>query len=255
MFKAIRSKLPQYDYIYLGDSARAPYGNHSHEVIYSYVKEAVDYLFKQDCKLIILACNTASAQALRQIQQEYLPKNYPDRRVLGIIFSIAEHIAQYKDKRIGVIGTRATVTSGVYTKEIVKNANQEVDVVEKACPLLVPMIEEGFVKRPELKKVLRYYLRDLKKQNVDVLINGCSHYQLIHDDIQQVMGKSVVVLDTAEIVANSLHDYLERHQKLEGVLSKDSTVRFLTTDLHGRFNELGSTFYGEQVQAEQVALT
>lgn len=252
VFKAIRKGLPQYDFIYLGDSARAPYGNHSHEVIFDYVKEAVDFLFKQDCQLVILACNSASAQALRRLQQEWLPGNYPERRVLGVIRPIAEAVANYKGKKIGVIGTRATIESGAYTKEIEMQLGAEADVLGQACPLLVPLIEEGFYNRPETKKILRYYLRPLKEKGVEVLINGCTHYELLHDTIKKIMGKRVTILDSPQIVADSLKDYLNRHPEQEEKLTKNGQVKFLTTDKNSRFNDLATKFFGEPVKAESI---
>lgn len=256
VFKAIHATLPKYDYLYLGDSARAPYGNHSHEIIYGYVQEAVEYLFAQDCQLVILACNTASAQALRKLQQEWLPSSeYKDRRVLGVIRPIAEAVAQKgKKKKIGVIGTRATVEAGVYTKEIEQQLQGHASVLEQACPLLVPMIEEGFSHRPEMKRVLKHYLRPLKQQQVDVLINGCTHYQLLHDVIQNIMGKRVQVLDTADIVAASLRDYLTRHPEQEELLAKNAAITFCTTDDPKRFDGLASKFFGKPVKAEKVEL-
>ena len=256
VFKAIESFLPEYDYVYLGDSARAPYGNHSHEVIYDYVVEAVDYLFsKEDCQLAILACNTASAQALRKLQQEWLPKHYPERRVLGVIRPVAEKIAEVaKGKRIGVIGTRATIIAGVFTKEIEKQLEQDADIFEQACPLLVPMIEEGFHKKSEMKRILKHYLRPLKQQQVRVLINGCTHYQLIDHQIQQIMGKRVQVIDSPQIVAESLRDYLHRHPELETTLDKNGHISVLTTDKTDRFDDMASEFFGKPVTAKQVTL-
>ena len=254
VFKAIRTKLPEYDYIYLGDSARAPYGNNSHEIIYSYVLQAVQYLFEQDCQIVILACNTASAQALRRLQQEWLPgSDYSDRRVLGVIRPIAEAVAAVgKGKKIGVIGTRATIEAGVYSSEIEKLLSEKADVLEQSCPLLVPMIEEGFDKRPEIKKMLRYYLRPLKAAHVDVLINGCTHYELLHDMIKSVMGKRVTLLDSPMIVANSLKEYLSRHPEHESLLTKNGRLEFLTTDDPKRFNNLASRFFGAPVKAKKV---
>lgn len=254
IFKKIRERLPEYNYLYLADSARAPYGNYSHQVIFNYVVEAVDYLFKQDCHLVILACNTAAAQALRRLQREWLPEHYPDRRVLGVIRPIAEAAAGYQGKKIGVIGTRATVAAGVYTIEIENQLKKKADIVEQACPLLVPLIEEGFVKRPEMKKILRYYLRPLKDAKVDILINGCTHYELLHNAIEKIMGKRVKILDSPAIVANSLADYLKRHPEIESKLDKKKTVEFLTTDDSQRFNNLASKFWGEPVKAKKVEL-
>ncbi len=256
ILKAVETVLPQYDYVYLGDSARAPYGNHSHEVIYEYVLEAVEYLFtQQDCQLIILACNTASAQALRRLQQEWLPKHYPDRRVLGVIRPVAEQVAKFAgQKRIGVIGTRATISSGVFTTEIKNRLGKDPVVFEQACPLLVPMIEEGFHKRPEMKKVLKYYLRPLRQKKVDVLINGCTHYQLVDKFIQQVMGKRVQIIDSPQIVAESLKDYLQHHPEIESTLTKTSSVTILTTLNDGRFDTMAGQFLGKEVQAQQIQL-
>ena len=256
VFKAIHDLLPEYEYLYLGDSARAPYGNHSHDVIYDYVVEAVEYLFKQDCQLVILACNTASAQALRRIQTDWLPNSdYADRRVLGVIRPIAEAVSKIAhSKKIGVIGTRATIESGVYTKEIEKQLESNADVLEQACPLLVPLIEEGFSNRPEMTKILRYYLRPLKDKHVNILINGCTHYQLLHNAIQKIMGKRVLVLDTANIVAESLKNYLQRHPEHETKLSKNKSVIFYTTDESKRFNGLAGKFFGQPVKAEKVYL-
>ena len=256
VFKAMVATLPGYDYVYLGDSARAPYGNHSQEVIYDYVQEAVTYLFeKQDCQLVILACNTASAAALRRLQQEWLPKAYPNRRVLGVIRPIAEAVGKIgKGQKIGVIGTRATILSGAYTREIEEQLEENAEILEQACPLLVPMIEEGFHKRPEMKRILRYYLRPLKQAKVDVLINGCTHYQLLEQAITSIMGKRVTVLDSAQIVADSLADYLKRHPEMDAKLGKSSARSFLTTDKNNRFNDLASQFYGQPVKAERVQL-
>ena len=261
VFKAIKKTLPAYDYVYLGDSARAPYGNYSHEVIYRYVVEAVEYLFKeQECNLVILACNTASAQALRRLQQEWLPASpYADRRVLGVIRPIAEFIAAGEQgigvgKKVGVIGTRATIEAGVYKKEIEKQAGKKIKVLEKACPLLVPMIEEGFHKRPEMKRILRYYLRPLKSAGVQVLINGCTHYELLHESIKAIMGKRVILLESPQIVADSLQKYLLRHPEIETKLSQTGGIKFLTTGNVQRFNELGGKFWGAGLKAERVSL-
>lgn len=256
VFKAIHDKLPDFDFVYLGDSARAPYGNHSHDIIYGYVEEAVKYLFeKQDCRLVILACNTASAQALRRLQQEWLPQNYPDRRVLGVIRPVAEAVKSLgANKKIGILGTRATIEAKVFTSEIENQKAEVADILEHACPLLVPMIEEGFHNRPEMKKILRYYLKPLKDSKVDIVINGCTHYSLLHDMIKGVMGKRVVILDSASIVADSLTEYLYRHSEIKSALTKSGRVDFYTTDDAQRFNNLASKFWGNPVKARQISL-
>ncbi|MBI4122324.1 MAG: glutamate racemase [Parcubacteria group bacterium] len=256
IFKAIKAELPEYDYLYLGDSARAPYGNHSHELIYQYTVQAVEFLFKHDCALVILACNTASAQALRRLQQEWLPSHEPDRRVLGVIRPIAEAVAAVGvGKKIGVIGTRATITSGAYTKEIqAQPLSDKANVLEQACPLLVPLIEEGFHKRAETKSILRYYLRPLKQANVDVLVSGCTHYELLAKTIGAMMGKRVKLINSPQVVAASLADYFKRHPEMDKRLSRDGSVQFLTTDKDNRFDRLASMFYGPGVKAEVVCL-
>lgn len=256
IFKAIKDALPEYDYLYLGDSARAPYGNHSHDVIYQYVIEAVDFLFKKDCAMVILACNTASAQALRRLQQEWLPKHYPDRRVLGVIRPIAEAVGKIgAGKKIGVIGTRATITAGAYTKEIETQLGDKAAVLEQACPLLVSLIEEGFHKRAETKSILRFYLRPLKDANIDVLVNGCTHYELLAKTIRGVIGRRVKVIDSPAVVAASLAEYFKRHPEMDKRLSRNKTAHFLSTDKNGQFDRLASMFYGKPITAERVSLT
>lgn len=255
ILRAITAAMPEYDYVYLGDSARAPYGNHSHDLIYRYTKEAVEYLFGQGCELVILACNTASAQALRRLQQEWLPGIDPKKRVLGVVRPIAEEIGRLGNgKNIGVIGTRATVTARAYTKEIQALLGAGVSVVEQACPLLVPLIEEGFHKRAETKSILRYYLRPLKLAGIQVLVNGCTHYELVRGAIVATMGKRVQVIDSPAVVSASLVDYLQRHPEMAERLSRGGSVRFLTTDKNNQFDRLATMFYGQTVKADRVQL-
>lgn len=272
IFKEIIKLLPEYDYIYLGDTSRSPYGGHAFDLVHRYTVEAVDFLFKEDCQLIILACNTATAAALRRIQQEYLPAKYPDRRVLGVIRPVVEkavHLTQ--NGKIGVIGTRVTVSSGAFVKEL-ENHFVELDKVRKprhaehkweplklevhqqACPLLVPLIEEGWEKRPETKRILRGYLRPLKLKKIDVLLLGCTHYPILIEEIKGVMGPKVMVPNPGQIVAQSLKDYLARHPEIEQKLSKEKKIRFLTTDEMERFERLGARFFGKPVKAEKVSL-
>jgi glutamate racemase len=253
ILKEIVKKLPQYDYIYLGDNARTPYGNRSQEIIYKFTEQAVDFLFKQDCELIIIACNTASAEALRKIQQEWLPQNYADRRVLGVIRPVIEKAVEIGKKKIGVIGTKATVNSQAYIREIEK-LNPQLEVVQQACPLLVPLVEEGWEKRPETKKILRSYLKPLKLANVDTLILGCTHYSILFKEIQRMMGKQVKVLNSGEIVADSLVSYLQRHPEIEDKLDKNSQYKFFVTDLSERYQELGAKWFGQGIEFEKVEL-
>jgi glutamate racemase len=235
--------LPQYDYIYLGDSARVPYGGRTPETIYTYTCEALDFLFDHGCELVILACNTASASALRRVQQEYLPKYYPGKKVLGVIFPLAEAAAATRFERIGVIGTRSTIASGVYAAEIAK-LNPRMEVFSRATPLLVPLIEEGWSNKPETRMILKKYLHSLKVKRVQALILGCTHYPFILPIIKKIMGKHCLVFDPGKVVAASLSDYLYRHQELN-IKSSDSPVyKFYTTDDEARFRQLGERFLG-----------
>lgn len=260
IFKEIRKALPQYDYIYLGDSARYPYGNRSHEIVYQFTEQAVDFLFKEGCELIILACGTASSKALRDIQQKYLPKNYPSRRVLGIIIPLIEEAARYlksnpRKCKLGIAGTTGTVNSNSYPLELEKQKQKlgidgELKIFQQACPLLVPLIEEGWTKRRETKMILRKYLRPLKLAKISALILGCTHYPVLLKEFQEIMGPRCRVINSGEIIAKSLADYLVRHPEMENHLSKTGSIRFLTTDNAEKFNELGSVYFGGDIKAE-----
>ena len=255
VLRAFLKRLPQYDYLYLGDSARAPYGNKSLEVIYEYTRQAVEFLFGRGCCLIILACNTASAKALRKIQQEWLTLHYPDRRVLGVVIPLAEvgvHVTRYG--RIGVIGTRATIETKVYQQELDK-LRSDLKVYGLACPLLVPLVEEGWVGRPETNRVLKKYLRHLKDRTVDTLILGCTHYPFLQKDIERIMGKTCEVLNGPEIVAEKLEDYLHRHPEIEGRVTRKGRVTYFTTDDPERFKRFGEKFLGQRLrEVEKLTL-
>ncbi|MCK4553467.1 glutamate racemase [Candidatus Parcubacteria bacterium] len=269
ILKQFLNQLPQYNYLYLGDNARAPYGNKSQEVIYNYTKEAVDFLFKQGCELIIIACNTASAKALRKIQQEWLLKHQLKKRVLGVVIPIAEQaVKSSRFNRIGIIGTRATVESRVYEQELNKLLGRPsqsprrsraaglrrgglktgLKIYSQACPLLVPLIEEAWLKKPETRMILKKYLRPFKQKKIDTLILGCTHYPFLIKDIQRIMGKNCQVLDSPKIVAEKLQDYLERHPEIEGKISKNKKRLFYTTDDPARIKQFGEKFLGEEIR-------
>jgi glutamate racemase len=250
--KEIRRQLPDYQLLYLGDTARTPYGNRSKDLIYQFTQQAVDFLFKQGCQLIILACNTASAEALRQIQQVWLPSHYPSQRVLGVIRPVVEQAAEVsRFGRIGVVGTRGTIDSGAYQREL-KAQNPKIFVWQQACPLLVPLVEEGWLKRPETKKILRYYLRPLKQQKIDTLILGCTHYPILFKHFQQISGSHIQVLDSAKIVAEKLKDYLNRHPEIETKLVKGKNHRFLVTDLTPTFQINAEKWLGQKIRLEKI---
>jgi glutamate racemase len=248
VLKAFLERLPDYDYLYLGDSARAPYGNKSLKVVYEYTRQAVEFLFGRGAVLIILACNTASAKALRKVQQEWLPLHCPDRRVLGVVIPLAEAAVEAsRIGRVGVIGTRATIESGVYEQELHK-LRPELKVFGRACPLLVPLVEEGWVGKPETNSILKKYVRPLKNNAIDTLILGCTHYPFLRRDIERTMGKSCRVLDAPAIVADKLADYLVRHPEIEVRLSRNRNRIFYTTDDPERFKTFGEDFLGRRIR-------
>ncbi len=253
IFKELIKQLPQYNYIYLGDSARAPYGNRSQELIFEFTRQAVDYLFKQGCRLIILACNTASAEALRKIQQEWLPVNYPERRVLGVIRPTAETaVTLTKNNRIGVIGTESTICSKAFIKEIEK-LNPNTKVFQQSCPLLVPIIEAGDYSWKGTDLILEKYLTPLLKHKIDTLILGCTHYPIIKNKIKKIT-KKIKLVSQEEIIGLKLADYLKRHLEIEKKLGKSGKRFFLTTDLTDKFQKLGSQFFGKKIFPKVVRL-
>jgi glutamate racemase len=255
VLKKLLNDHPDYNYIYLGDNANVPYGNKSPEIIYGYVEKAVNFLSSQGCKLVIIACNSASAQALRRIQQEYLPLKHPGLKVLGVIRPVAEKIAENEDlRKIGIIGTRATIKSDIYREELEK-LNSKVEIFQKATPLLVPLIEEGWSKKPETKMILKKYLRYFKVKQIDALVLACTHYPFLISDIKRIMGKRCLVLDPAKVVSDSLGDYLKRHKEISLKLEKNTVCRFYTTDNNEGFEDLASKFLGRKIDSlEKVIL-
>lgn len=248
VLRSFFKKLPSYDYAYFGDNARAPYGNKSDDIIYAYTKQAVNYLFNQGAELIVIACNTASAKALRKIQTEYLPAHFPKRRVLGVLIPVAETAAvSSRHGRIGILGTRATISSGAYARELFK-LRPKLDIENAAAPLLVPLVEEGWVSKPETNMILKKYLRPLKNKKIDTLILGCTHYPFLKKDISRIMGKNCDVLDTPEIVAEKLADYLKRHLEIENRLSRAGRRLFYTTDNPRWFKEFGEKYLNYPIE-------
>jgi|UniRef100_A0A7C5ALH7 glutamate racemase len=246
--------LPQYDYLYLGDNARIPYGTRSDRVVVRFTEQAVDYLFRQGCELIILACHTASAKALRTIQQVYLPAHYPKRRVLGVLIpTVEEALAASLGRRIGVIATEGTVTSRSFEIEL-KKLDPGVEVFQQACPLLVPLIEEGEQDWEGTAMILQRYLAPLRQAAVDTLILGCTHYSILKGKIAAIMGNGVRLICSGQVAAVKLVDYLKRHPEIETRLTRRGTRRYLTTDLTPRFQQLAGLFMGQPVDSEVVEL-
>ena len=245
--------LPQYDYLYLGDNARIPYGTRSDRVVIRFTEQAVDYLFRQGCRLIVLACHTASARALRRIQQVWLPERYPDLRVLGVLIpTVEEAVARTRSKRIGVIATEGTVISQSFDLEL-KKLDSEVEVIQQACPLLVPIIESGEQEWEGTGLILRRYLAPFKDR-VDTLILGCTHYSILKDQVQAILGPGHELICSGQVTAAKLVDYLRRHPEMETRLSRRGTRRYLTTDLTPRFAQLASLFMGHPLSSEVVEL-
>lgn len=252
----MRSVLPQYDYLYLGDNARAPYGPRSFDVVYQFTREAVEKLFSMGCHLVILACNTASAKALRTIQQNDLPRLDPARRVLGVIRPTAECIGLITQTRhVGVLATEGTIKSESYVLEI-KKLWPDVTVTGVACPLWVPLIENNEYDTPGAdyfvkKRIDTLMMRDPK---IDSVILGCTHYPLLLDKILKHTPRGVRVIPQGEYVAASLKDYFVRHPEMDAVCTKHATCRYLTTENSGKFRESARLFLHEDVEVETITL-
>lgn len=257
VLKEVVATLPQYDYIYLGDNARAPYGPRSFETVYHYTLQCVQWLFSQGCPLVVLACNTASAKALRTIQQKDLPEIAPDNRVLGVIRPTAEVIGNYsKTKRIGVLGTRGTVLSGSYLLEIAKFF-PDCDVYQQACPMWVPLVENNEHDNHGADYFVKEYMDQLFSQtaDIDTVLLACTHYPLLKNKIREHMPTGGQLIGQGEIVAKSLADYLQRHPEIETRCSKGGDRRFFTTDSTEDFDNHASIFYGKPLSSEHIILT
>lgn len=256
VLSSITKRLPGYDYVYLGDNARTPYGPRSYQTIYEYTLECVRYLFGIGCPLIILACNTASAKALRTIQQNDLPRMGGRKRVLGVIRPTTELIGNISNTGyIGVLGTSGTVNSRSYEIEINKFF-PEVKVFQQACPMWVPLVECGEHTSPGADYFVCQYLDQLlrQEQRIDTLLLGCTHYPLLIRKIKDHVPEHISIIDQGGIVAPSLEDYLSRHPEIEAECKKGGGVRFLTTDSPEAFDKQGNVFYHGLVQSEQVHL-
>jgi len=254
VLKEFVRQLPAYDYLYLGDNARAPYGGRSFETVYHYTLECVKHLFDKGCPLVILACNTASAKALRTIQQNDLPRLHPDRRVLGVIRPTSEVVGQYTlTREVGVLGTVGTVVSESYPIEIAK-FYPDVRVFQQACPLWVPLVESGEAEGEGTDFFVRKYLDQLMEQsrNIDTLLLGCTHYPLLVDKIRKQVPEHMRIISQGDIVARSLADYLERHPSMEERCSRGGTLKFYTTDAAGSFERLAGIFFDRALKASHL---
>jgi len=256
VMQEIVQRLPAYDYIYLGDNARSPYGTRSFETVYRYTLECVEWFFRKGSPLVILACNTASAKALRTIQQNDLQKLNPANRVLGVIRPTAEVIGQYsQSKQVGILATAGTVQSDSYKIEINKFF-PDIQVFQKACPMWVPLIENNEHESEGADYFVKEYAEALLHQSdkIDTVLLGCTHYPLLSKKIQQFLPAGVQLLSQGKIVAESLADYLHRHAEIEARLTKSRNRQFFTTDSAADFNNHASLFYGDEILAGHVEL-
>lgn len=249
--RAIRKKMPEYDYVYFGDTKKLPYGNKSHETVYEFTKEAVDYLFrKENCAIIIIACNTASARALRQLQQKYLPalnrvgrgrpKNFKNRKILGVLIPTVEVTSNYK--RVGILATLGTVTSKTFIVEI-KKLNKKIKVFQNPAPMLVPLIESGenILAKPFILK----YLRPFKNKKIEALVLGCTHYPILKKEIRKNMPSRIKIISQDEIVPNKLKEYFKVHPEITKKLSKNKTIKILVTDQTQGMNTMVKKWFGK----------
>lgn len=257
ILKGIRQVMPKYDYIYLGDNARAPYGTRSFEIVYEFTLQAVNKLFSLGCPLIILGCNTASAKALRSIQQINLPKIDPTRRVLGVIRPTAECIGSItKSRHVGVLGTIGTIKSESYPIEI-KKLFPDIIVTGQACPIWVPMVEYNEFNNEGADYFIQKYVNELlgKDPIIDTIILGCTHYPLLINKIKKYTPKSIHLVSQGDYVAKSLCNYLNRHAEIDVRCTKGATCHFLTTESIDKFEESASIFLGqEKIEVQSISL-
>jgi glutamate racemase len=256
VLKEIAARLPGYDFLYLGDNARSPYGTRSFETVYEYTMQCVELLFEKGCNLVVLACNTASAKALRSIQQNDLPVTAPEKRVLGVIRPTTEIIGRFSESRhVGILGTKGTVDSGSYIVEI-ERFFPDLHVYQEACPMWVPLIENNEIDNPGADYFIKKHVDHLMQQQseIDAIILACTHYPLIEDRIRSFLPASVKIISQGKIVADSLASYLERHPEIDGQCSKGGSLRFYTTGNASDFDAAASFFYGGPVKSSHQPL-
>ena len=258
VLKELVDTLPEYDFLYLGDNARTPYGTRSFDVVYKYTLQCVKYLFSQGCPLIIIACNTASAKALRNIQMLDLPTLAPDNRVLGVIRPSVEKVAEItQNGHVGVLGTVGTVSSESYPIELEKWSGGRVrSTVQEACPMWVPIVENNEIETEGAEFFVKKNILNIlqKDKTIDTLILGCTHYPLLENLIRKYVPEQIEILKQGQIVAEKLTDYLERHPEMEVRLSKGGSIDYRTTESAGTFESKASLFMGQDVKASTIVL-
>lgn len=252
----IRERMPQYDFLYLGDNARTPYGTRSFEVVYEFTSQAVRTLFDMGCQLVILACNTASAKALRTIQQIDLPKIDPRKRVLGIIRPTVEYLDEITQTRhVGILATSGTIKSQSYPLEI-KKLFPDIVVSGEACPIWVPLVENDEAHSEGADYFVRRHIDNLlaKDEEIDTIILGCTHYPILYDKIRQYTPQHIKVITQGEYVGKSLINYLERHPEMDALCTKQGSCKFLTTESGEIFKQYASIFFDSSIQVQSIAL-
>ena len=257
VLKELKKQLPEYDYIYLGDNARNPYGTRSFEMVYQYTLEAVKKLFELGCNLVIVACNTASAKALRNIQQLDLPTIDPTKRVLGVIRPSVEKVAEItQNGRVGVLGTIGTVNSESYVMEFKHTVKAEISVVQEACPMWVPIVENNEIGTEGADYFIKKNLSNILKKDpkLDTLVLGCTHYPFLLETIKKYIPKYVNIVSQGSVIGEKLMDYLQRHPEMEIRCSKNQTTQYYTTESVDTFEERAGFFLGEKLRASHVVL-
>lgn len=255
ILKEIRKQLPAFDYVYLGDNARTPYGTRSFDVVYQYTLEAVKKLFSMGCELVVLACNTASAKALRTIQQNDLPHLSPNKRVLGVIRpSVEEVVSITRNGHVGVLGTNGTISSLSYVLELNKLSGNKLDISQEACPMWVPIVENNEIGTPGADFFVQKNIRNLFSADelIDTVVLGCTHYPLLSETIKKYLPADVSLVEQGSIVARKLADYLNRHPEMELRCSKQGKMNYYTTEHPETFDEKASLFIDEVVQSQKI---
>jgi glutamate racemase len=251
--KSIVKKMPQYDIVYLGDTARVPYGDRSEATIYRYAQQAAEFLFKKDCQLVIFACNTVSASALRKLQRNYLPKHYPGRRILGVIIPTAEQaVEDYKSgRKVGIMATAVTVRSKAYVREL-RKLDPKIKIYQKAAPLLVPLLESNSLNA--IEPLLEDYLRPLMKQGIDSLILGCTHYPILTSQIRKIIGPEIKIYDQSNIIPQKLKNYLRRHPEVNKSLGRKRSRNFYVTKKNPEFIALSARLMGKSIKLKRLKM-
>ncbi len=248
-------KLSAYNYLYLGDNLRMPYGSRSPEAVFNFTLEAIKYLFGRGCQLIIVACNTSSALSLRKIQQKWLKKFFPQRRVLGVIRPTVEEVLEKKPEisRLGILATKGTVNSLSYLREF-KKIKKEIKVYQQIAPLLVPIIEEGKEGLPCLKGLLKKYLQPLLRKKIESLVLACTHYSLVKKEIREVLPKRIKVFSQDEIIPKKLAIYLNNHPEIERKIGRQGKRIFLATDISFGLKKTAKDFFKEEIEIKLIKL-